>query len=35
MTQTNTYNTPSTPSTVKNQMQEEIDSVPAFLRRKL
>lgn len=35
MTQTNTYNTPSTPSTVKNQMQEEIDSVPAFLRRKI
>ncbi len=35
MTQTNTYNTPTTPSTMKNQMQEEIDSVPAFLRKKI
>jgi hypothetical protein len=35
ITQTNSYTTPATPSTMKNQMQEEIDSVPAFLRKKL
>jgi hypothetical protein len=35
MTQTNTYNTSATPSIMRNQMQEEIDSVPAFLRKKI
>lgn len=35
MTQTSSFTTTTTSSTMKNQMQEEIDSVPAFLRKKI